>query len=277
MKPPKELYTTASLFTLGGSSFSVFIVAGLVRTKLGWDPWLVALVFSELLAFGGLLALSRDEWPSSRKILILVALCNGLLIYSQATGLNAIQTGVPTRGAATVNQTLLPWLDPVPWWPSAEHATAAFVAEDALDGGANDAATALTGLADFHQPIRSEIRRLEDELDTIRHDLTVTQQALKHGNQSERPSLEANLTRLDGLEAEKRDTARRLKLADEYIDATVTAVIVKSVREQLSTSQSNLKAAATTLRQAWTPALKTGPPFRYFYTRVEFIPDPLVR
>jgi hypothetical protein len=82
----------------------------------------LGLVFAEILAFAGLSFLPKDEGRSWQ--LILVAFCNGLLIYSQATGFNALNQGIaPTKNAKTA--TLLPIFDRVPWWPPADQKLAA--------------------------------------------------------------------------------------------------------------------------------------------------------
>ena len=100
-----------------------------------------------------------------------------------------------------------------------------------------------------------------------------TQRALQSGVESERLSLENSLARLKISEAETSNRAQRLRVADQYIDSTVASVILQGVREQLAASKLNLNAAAQNLRQAWAPALRSGP-FTYGYTTVEFYPDP---
>lgn len=122
MSPPKELYTAKTLFTLGGASFSVLALTGAMSNAFGWRPAWLGLVFAEVLAFAGLFLFSRDERRSLQ--LILVAFCNGLLIYTQATGFNTLNQGLaPTKNAKTA--TLLPVFDRVPWWPPADQKLAA--------------------------------------------------------------------------------------------------------------------------------------------------------
>jgi hypothetical protein len=130
MSPPKELYTAKSLFTLGGASFSVVALTGALSKSFCWQPRWLALVFAELLAFVGLKLLAKD----TRRIgleLIAVAFCNGLLIYTQAAGFNAINQGAaPSKEhdlieckpafAAAKSASLIPVIDPTPWWTPAD-------------------------------------------------------------------------------------------------------------------------------------------------------------
>src|SRR5579863_3819790 len=146
--PPRALYTPRTLFTLGGSSATVLVLAGLVRSKLGWDPWFVALILSEVLAFVGLtsLRLPAEVWSRSRTMYITVAACNGLLIYSQATGMNSIQTSVPSMAPRASEMALIPWIDPVPWFPPANQARAAYNAAVAMDSSVSTTGTVVSTL-----------------------------------------------------------------------------------------------------------------------------------
>lgn len=261
MRPPKELYTPESLFSLAGSCFVVWIATGIARQHLGWHPWLVALAFSEFLALVGLATLPPEHWKRYGTLVLLsVAFCNGLLIYSQATAVNAIQTAVPSKATTAVEGTLFPSVDPVPWWPPAQQSQAARDAADILSSGALSAQRLGANLTDLGAPIRNEIQSLEHDLDTIRQNRAATQRGLQSGDQSERASLETNLTRLDVSEKETAAKIAKLKVAALVIDdPVVTAVLVKNIREQLLSSQETLATAAAQLKSVWGPVWQSAP------------------
>lgn len=262
MGPPKELYTPATLFTLGGSALVVMIVADLVRTKLELDPWWVALAFSELLAVAGLFTLPRDHWQQWGKVvLIVVALCNGLLIYSQATAVNTVRAGVPSApSASTTKSTFLPFFDPVPWWPPAEQAQAARDSADALRGGARAVAQVAAGLSDLAEPIKKEIGALEHKLNEIRGNREATLRGLQAPHPAERWALEQNLARLEASERETVAMIDKLRVAARAIDPTVASVMLKGTREGLKTSQDALAdAPAGRLERVWAPVWRSAP------------------
>ena len=114
MKFPQELYKPASLLTLGGSAVAVYLFSNLVaREILGWSPAKLGLLFAEVIAFVGLIALPSDEFKPRKKIVVLalVAFCNGMLIYSQSVGMNSVNHGFPSTKAN--HATLIPIVDPV--------------------------------------------------------------------------------------------------------------------------------------------------------------------
>lgn len=123
MRFPKELYTAASLGTLAGSSFAVWLFSNLVaRVMLGWNPAVLGFLFAQVLTFAGLLALPSTEFQPRRKIVapILVAFCNGMLIYWQSTGIDSINHGIPSAQRSVKKATLIPIADSSPWWPAAD-------------------------------------------------------------------------------------------------------------------------------------------------------------
>jgi hypothetical protein len=237
------------------------IVSDLVRTRLGLDPWWVALVFSELLAFAGLFTLPPAHWQQwGRVVLIVVALCNGLLIYSQASGVNSVRTGVPSvPSASTTKSTFLPFFDPVPWWPPAEQAQAAGDAAVALRGGARAIAQVAAGLSDLGEPIKKEIGALEHKLNEIRGNRGATLRALQAPHPAERSALELNLARLEASEQETVAMIDKLRAAARVIDPTVASVMLKSTRERLRTSQDALADAADRLERVWAPVWRSAP------------------
>lgn len=166
MSPPKELYTVKSLFTLGGASFSVVVLSGALNTAFGWRPAWLGLVFAEILAFAGLSFLPKDD-RRRRLQLIIVAFCNGLLIYTQATGFNTLNQGV-ARTRDTKTATLVPVIDPVPWWPPADQKRAA---DELIKTTQNVVASIDESIAQHNTPENALPGNLDRELSTWRQQL----------------------------------------------------------------------------------------------------------
>lgn len=121
MNFPRDLYTPASLLSLGGSAVAVYLFTNIVAVQmLGWSPVVPGFLFAEALAFVGLAGLPREQFANLPKILLLcsVAFCNGMLVYSQSVTFNTLNHGVPSVKADKA--TLIPLIDPVPWWPPAD-------------------------------------------------------------------------------------------------------------------------------------------------------------
>lgn len=132
MTIPKELYTARTLYTLGGGSFAIVAASGVSGYVFGFNPRWLGLGCAFLIAFAGLAFLPEDSNRRSRWSfpLLVVAFFNGLLIYSQAVGINTLNQAAPPLQVKSA--ALVPVLDPVPWWPPAEQRRAARQMVDAL-------------------------------------------------------------------------------------------------------------------------------------------------
>ena len=120
MTVTRELYTPQTLYTLGGASFAVVAASGVIGYVFGFNPRWLGLVFALIIAFLGLSLLPQDpQGQSKRRLpLLAVAFFNGMLIYSQAVGLNTIHQTV--KSPKVSEAAVIPVIDPVPWWPPAE-------------------------------------------------------------------------------------------------------------------------------------------------------------
>ena len=260
MDAPTELYTPKSLVSLGSSTFLVMVVTAIAHTKLGWqDPWLVALCFSELIAITGLWILPPDHWKKfGRAVVIFVAFCNGLLIYSQASGLNSINAGLPSTSPSTLKTALVDF-DSVPWWPPVDQSQATRDAVDALRSGANTTQQAVAGMTDLGAPIREEIATFEHNLETIQSNRAATMRGLQSSDLSERRALEQNLVRLDDSERDTLATLNKLRAAAQVIDPAITAIMLCRTRERLSGAAQELARAATHAESIWEPVWRSAP------------------
>jgi hypothetical protein len=116
---PKELYTPRVLASLGGASTAVLVASGSIGNAFSFNPKWLSFLLALLVAFAGLCLLEdKNKWNFP---MILIALLNGTLIYAQATGINTLDQAIPSQPRNTSNAALVPTLDPVPWWSSAQH------------------------------------------------------------------------------------------------------------------------------------------------------------
>lgn len=211
MRFPKELYTAASLGTLAGSSFAVWLFSNLVaRNILGWDPALLGFLFAQVLTFAGLLALPSSEFQPRRKIaaLILVAFCNGMLIYSQSTGIDSINHGIPSAQRSVKKATLIPIADSSPWWPPADQQIAIRQVAGALIEAVKPLAEASERLA---APVRIVIehrRVAELRWQQARQRLSQLERDLEKARETERQT-SARQPRPGELDELERDVAAK--------------------------------------------------------------------
>ena len=143
MRTPKELYTTASLYTLAGASSAILVTCGVCAYVFEFNPRWLGFVLAEIIAVVGVFTL-RDVQKSDPRIW-LVAIFNGFLIYSQAVGFNTLNHAFPSPQVKT--STLIPMIDPIPWWPPAEQLEALAAANAALSTAANQIEVAQVALA----------------------------------------------------------------------------------------------------------------------------------
>jgi hypothetical protein len=100
MEVPTELYTTSSLFTLGGSVSAVWIVMSVLSNVFGPQKIkklkkLLGLILSVGIAILGAAFLEEQTF-----LTWVVAVFNGLLIYMTAFGINAGVSGRPVKEEA---------------------------------------------------------------------------------------------------------------------------------------------------------------------------------
>jgi len=79
------LLTPGELGTLGGAVTAVFILTNSLRSVFNWNPKVVGLLLSFLVAFFGVWVLNDHSLPAW-----VVAIPNGALIYSSAAGMASI-------------------------------------------------------------------------------------------------------------------------------------------------------------------------------------------
>jgi hypothetical protein len=97
MEVPTELYTTSTLFTLGGSAAAVWIITSVINHLIGSDriqkfkKWIGFILSLGLAILGATLI-------EERTVLIwVVAVVNGFLVFLTAAGLNALAAGKPEK------------------------------------------------------------------------------------------------------------------------------------------------------------------------------------
>jgi len=122
MNIPREFYTPKALFSLGGASGAVVLTSGTFGYVFDFNPKWLGLFVAQVISFAGIAFLPKDGSRHSSS-LVAVAFFNGLLIYSQAVGLNTLNHAVPTP--KTKQAVLVPVVDPVPWWLPANQQRAA--------------------------------------------------------------------------------------------------------------------------------------------------------
>lgn len=94
---PSQLYTPATLFTLGGMSALTWMTGSAIQSITGKvNPNWVALAMAMLLSFGGLF-FTLSTAPH-QPVDYLVAFANGLLVYLTALGGSAV-AGMTTKAA----------------------------------------------------------------------------------------------------------------------------------------------------------------------------------
>src|SRR5260221_3527206 len=111
-----ELYTTKTLFTLGGSSAAVCLFTGVMASVYGIDQYhykLIGLIVAVVLSYIGALKLKKLEALS-----LTVAFFNGLLIYVTAVGINSINQGIKGNKEIVSYATLLAPSYDKAWWPT---------------------------------------------------------------------------------------------------------------------------------------------------------------
>ena len=97
MEVPKELYTTSTLFTLGGSVSAVWIITSVIDHLIGSQKiqklkkWIGFILSLGLALLGATLIKERTvlTW--------VVAAVNGFIIYLTAVGINAVVSGKPVK------------------------------------------------------------------------------------------------------------------------------------------------------------------------------------
>lgn len=198
MKIPKELYTPASLFSLGGSAVAVYLFSNLVvRQIFDGNPAKLGFLFAELIAFVGLLTLPGESFRPGKKLVVLlfVTFCNGMLIYSQSVGFNGINHGVPTTKAHKA--TFIPLIDSGPWWPPADQ-------QIAIRKAVADVAAAVAPINELAEQLQAP--------DTIAREQREVAEQRRADSQKRRALLERNLAKAS--EAERLANERRARAGD---------------------------------------------------------------
>jgi len=125
MKVSDDLYNPGPLLTFEGAAIAVLTASGAIGHALEFNPKWLGLVIALVIPLGGLLLLPDDSevFRNKRSAVVLVALFHGLVIYNLSVGLNAIHQAIPVASASKAS--VVPMIDPLPWWTSAEQERAA--------------------------------------------------------------------------------------------------------------------------------------------------------
>ncbi|WP_108663697.1 hypothetical protein [Acuticoccus kandeliae] len=114
---PRQTYTIETLSTFAGATTATFVVANAVQSLLHVNPAWVALVVAELICIGTALA-RREKEGGSLPTMVLVAMLNGVLVFSSAAGVTQVGSSLqraaepPGAGAEApaIDRTFLtPW------------------------------------------------------------------------------------------------------------------------------------------------------------------------
>lgn len=115
---PHEFFTSKTFYTLAGTSAGLWIFVaicsqlGVRQSLLRW----LALAMALIIVFS-----RKQAWKADQ---LLVTFFNGLLVYSNATGINAISSGTAfserKEASPTVKASLLPFLKEKAWWEPIE-------------------------------------------------------------------------------------------------------------------------------------------------------------
>jgi hypothetical protein len=115
---PTQLYTTRTMFTLGGSSAAVWLFSGVLALVFNVDPdkykW-IGLSVALVISFVGAMRFKRMNIQFAT-----ITFFNGLLIYVTAVGIDSINQGISrNKGKEEVSKAaLIPFTDNKPWWPA---------------------------------------------------------------------------------------------------------------------------------------------------------------
>lgn len=111
-----DLFTTSSLGTLAGAIAAVYIICSTLQAVFNFNPKWLALLVSVLVSYTGAYLSTSSDGEVSKYI---VALFNGFLIYTSATGTNQIIGTKPEirlqKSAVTVKHILKRQFDTT-WW-----------------------------------------------------------------------------------------------------------------------------------------------------------------
>lgn len=89
-----DLMTPESLATLGGASFATITIANTSQHVFGFNPKWLALAVAEVIMLG----VTVSATPAGEVGPYLIAIINGVIVYSSAVGTNTL-TGTPTPTA----------------------------------------------------------------------------------------------------------------------------------------------------------------------------------
>jgi hypothetical protein len=186
-----ELYTSKSLFTLGGSSAAVWLFTTVLSRVFGIDAdhykW-IGLLVALVLSYVGVLTLKRNDIRS-----LTIAFFNGLLIYVTTAGIDSINQGVRTQKEIVVSASLLGSFFAQPWWPTAS-------LKDSLEVYAKRLEVEKEG----NSQLRNQIKFFADSLHSMPSPHNV--------NTSNENQLKNCLNRNSVLVAEKKRLLARIKM-----------------------------------------------------------------
>src|SRR5262245_49139519 len=114
MNVSRELYTPKTLCTLAGGSFAVVAASGAIGYAFDYNPKWLGLAFALVISIAGLALMPGV--PKVSAALVVVAFFNGMLIYSQAVGLNTMHDSLPKQ----VKRATQVAFGAVPWWGNAD-------------------------------------------------------------------------------------------------------------------------------------------------------------
>jgi hypothetical protein len=117
---PDKLYTTKTMFTLGGSSAAVWMLTSVLElvfdVNIDKYKW-IGLATALFISFAGTINIKNIGLK-----VLMISLFNGLMIYLNAVGIDSINQGI-SRSRMTnqqeVRATLIPFSDGKAWWPTA--------------------------------------------------------------------------------------------------------------------------------------------------------------
>jgi len=121
---PTDFFSVKSLHTLAGSAGAVWLCCAVVSSVGGKkclpvEGWrILALILSEVLTISLLLTAGRRTYTA-----FLLAFLNGLLVFVNASGLNAVTHGAVYDDRDTIQVhkgSLFPFINEVDWWPDPE-------------------------------------------------------------------------------------------------------------------------------------------------------------
>ncbi len=120
---PNELYSSSTLYTLGGASTGVWLITSVISNIISiQDSYIkfIGLAVALFLAYIGAININKKLSLN----LAIIAFFNGLLIFVTASGINSINQGIElkNKSATTENASLIPFLDKTTWWKPVEFA-----------------------------------------------------------------------------------------------------------------------------------------------------------